>query len=727
MQKYVRLGPLILAAVVLLATTLPVTAFAASGNDTSVEAPATSAFSTTGQDAASQETDLPAQDSNIATQTAPDDAVQSTTAPLSTSAIQPDSSRTIPDGLYTVTSALTSNLRLDVPGQSQAQGVQLSTWGPNTSNAQMFDIRYSAGYYTIRPLCSGLLFDVKGNSTASLTPAIQWSANGGLNQQWSIEQNPDGTFSFRSRLSGLVLDISGNNTKPGGAIILYPSNGGANQKWKIDPVTAPALAVGNYEISPAAMPTKRIDIAGASSVAGAQAIVWAANGGVNQRFILTPYGNDVFSIASFSSGLALAPSGGAVSQEKLTDPITSSQQYKLIRAFKGGFNIQNAATGQYMTVVNSAQYGQALALAAPNGSDSQRFLFSPTSFIAQGYYNFVTPSGNVLDVTGASNTNGATVGLWTPNGGFNQAWAVTLKSGVFFTATCMQSKLVLDIQGNSTRNGAVIEQWAANGGSNQAWSAVPSGDGWFYLLSQSGMYLGASSDKSGTPTFATADVSQALRVQPSSIAAKMQGYDISHWQTGLDVSLVSSDFVICKATQGLTFIDPQMTTFASATLKAGKRLGLYHFMTTDNPVQQADYFISVAKPWIGKAILILDFEGDALSLGPTGAKAFLDRVREVTGVTPMIYMSRNVTTSMDWSSVAPIYPLWVAQYRDNNPTGYQAVPWKSGTVGVWGQEYLRQYTSTGQLPNYSGNLDLDIAYITPAQWDALARGVQTSI
>ena len=36
----------------------------------------------------------------------------------------------------------------------------------------------------------------------------------------------------------------------------------------------------------------------------------------------------------------------------------------------------------------------------------------------------------------------------------------------------------------------------------------------------------------------------------------LKGIDISHWQANLDIASTGAEFVICKATQGTTFVDP---------------------------------------------------------------------------------------------------------------------------------------------------------------------------
>lgn len=64
------------------------------------------------------------------------------------------------------------------------------------------------------------------------------------------------------------------------------------------------------------------------------------------------------------------------------------------------------------------------------------------------------------------------------------------------------------------------------------------------------------------------------------------------------------------------------------------------------------------------------------------------------------------------------HKLWVAQYADMDPTGYQDNPWNEGAYDC----AIRQYTSTGLLDGWDGDLDLDKAYMSREEWDAWAAG-----
>lgn len=205
----------------------------------------------------------------------------------------------------------------------------------------------------------------------------------------------------------------------------------------------------------------------------------------------------------------------------------------------------------------------------------------------------------------------------------------------------------------------------------------------------------------------------------------LNGIDISSWQEDLVVSAMGScDFVIVKATGGAGYANECFCRHADETLAAGKLLGCYHYARDrgyeGSAEAEADHFIAAFRPYVGKAIPFLDWEADALSLGPAWAKRWLDRVKAKTGVTPGIYTSKSVLFSYDWSSVAKTYPLWVAQYPNYEETGFLSEPWTDGwDFGAWSSPLIFQYTGTGRIPGYGGHLDLDLFYGTRDDWRRL--------
>lgn len=200
----------------------------------------------------------------------------------------------------------------------------------------------------------------------------------------------------------------------------------------------------------------------------------------------------------------------------------------------------------------------------------------------------------------------------------------------------------------------------------------------------------------------------------------LNGIDIASYQTGIDLSVVPCDFVICKATQGTGYVNPDCDRAYQQAKANGKLLGVYHYASGGNAVAEADYFLKNIQGYIGEAILCLDWEWQDNALCGTGGPArtwistWCNRIVEKTGVKPLIYASASL-----YKEVSGIgdYGLWIAQYADNNATGYQAHPWNEGAYDC----AIRQYSSSGKLAGYNRNLDLDKFYGDATAWHKYAN------
>lgn len=194
----------------------------------------------------------------------------------------------------------------------------------------------------------------------------------------------------------------------------------------------------------------------------------------------------------------------------------------------------------------------------------------------------------------------------------------------------------------------------------------------------------------------------------------MNGIDVSNWQAGIDLAAVPADFVIMKATQGTNYVSPDCDRQYQQAKKAGRLLGVYHYVAGGNAIAEADYFVNNINGYIGEAILVLDWEAEQNSAW--GNEAYLEqvarRVIDHTGVKPLIYSMASRYAQVAEVSKKLDCGLWIAQYASNENTGYQAHPWNEGAYAC----AIRQYTSAGRLPGYGGNLDLNIAYMDRNAW-----------
>jgi lysozyme len=201
----------------------------------------------------------------------------------------------------------------------------------------------------------------------------------------------------------------------------------------------------------------------------------------------------------------------------------------------------------------------------------------------------------------------------------------------------------------------------------------------------------------------------------------MNGIDISRYQKGINLSLVPCEFVIIKATQGTSYTSPTFYKQMLSAIENGKKIGVYHYAAGGGYKAEADHFLSIIKEYLGKVILVLDWESDQnpefKKRNHEYAIEWLKYVREKTGITPFIYMSKSVCRAYGWDNS---FPLWCAQYKNKAITSYQESPWTDAKgFGAWKAPLIFQYTSSGRLPNYNGNLDLDKAYIS--DWDKYCK------
>lgn len=205
------------------------------------------------------------------------------------------------------------------------------------------------------------------------------------------------------------------------------------------------------------------------------------------------------------------------------------------------------------------------------------------------------------------------------------------------------------------------------------------------------------------------------------------GIDISSHQGGLNIAAIWADFVIVKVSEGTGYENPFWRAQAEATLAAGKRLGLYHFANDEDAGAQARFFLDRAKAYAGRATFWLDWEADAVGLGPGPALAFLNQVAAETKSTPGFYTYQNVLSSYDWSAVAARFPLWVAGGPDYSDYGRSYSDPPVPNVPYWGGGALvHQYTEDGYLPGYSSHLDLD-RLCDRAAWDQMIGGGHVTV
>ncbi|HZS38634.1 MAG TPA: GH25 family lysozyme, partial [Polyangia bacterium] len=181
------------------------------------------------------------------------------------------------------------------------------------------------------------------------------------------------------------------------------------------------------------------------------------------------------------------------------------------------------------------------------------------------------------------------------------------------------------------------------------------------------------------------------------------------------------DFAFMKATENVNFVDPQFAANWSGAGANGVVRGAYHFFRPAvDAVMQADYFVQHAGvPGPGDLPPTLDLEvldGLSGSTVAAGALAWLQRVQQTTGRTPIVYTSSSFLSTLGNPSGFGGYTLWVANWQTTCPS----IPTPS-----WSDWTFWQNSSTGtvagipatavDLDEFNGSLSDLQNFVNPSQ------------
>jgi hypothetical protein len=153
--------------------------------------------------------------------------------------------------------------------------------GRSSQQWQLTAVPVSGATYTLHNQRTGWLMDVNGQSTTPGAMVIQWPANGGANQEWTLRSNGDGTWSLVNVNSQQLLDVAGASTSSGAGIVQEPANGGADQRWELEQTSGGIYTLINVG-------SGLVIDNGGSSTQGTQLIQSQPTGSAQQQWQLVP-------------------------------------------------------------------------------------------------------------------------------------------------------------------------------------------------------------------------------------------------------------------------------------------------------------------------------------------------------------------------------------------------------------------------------------------------------
>lgn len=190
---------------------------------------------------------------------------------------------------------------------------------------------------------------------------------------------------------------------------------------------------------------------------------------------------------------------------------------------------------------------------------------------------------------------------------------------------------------------------------------------------------------------------------------EIHGIDISHYQGEINWNRLRSNalidgcplrFIIVKATEGSTRVDPNFEDNFYQVREYGFVRGVYHFWSTQSSARsQAYFFLKKVHLQSGDLPPVLDIEhkpqGQNTQDFQTDVLTWLHIVEDKYHVKPIIYTYRNFKEKYLSAPVFDDYPYWIAHYYVDK-------------VEYKGQWKFWQHTDTGVLPGIKGHVDLNI-------------------
>lgn len=412
-----------------------------------------------------------------------------------TSDYQARAEHTVENGTYTISTKLSSDMKLDVPGASKANGVKIQIYQGNDTQAQEFYIKDEGkGFYSIQSVSSGKFLDVDSARTDNGNPVHQWEKNGSLAQRWLIEKNGDGSYTFVSALNkNATLDVAGARASNGARLNIYSHNGTKAQCFTLEKGSAYTYPKdGVYAVRSAKNPGIALDIAGKSRSNYGNVQMYQANTSQGQKWAIHRNGDGTYRLYSLLSGKVLEVSnanpciGANAGQYEYNASL--AQKWRFVDLGKGKVAIASALTGQYLDIDRGRMSsGSNVHVWTKNLSDAQIFTLQAADgrSLADGEYAMaVNGNGHHMyaEVRWGERRQGANVQLYQGNGSMGQKFSFAYQGDGFYKITSVMSKHVLDVGSGSRNDDANVQVYGENGSDAQKWIVSENSDGSYSII-----------------------------------------------------------------------------------------------------------------------------------------------------------------------------------------------------------------------------------------------------
>lgn len=419
----------------------------------------------------------------------------------------------IEDGLYTITSAISSSMAIDVKSASYNNSAKIQLYSSNNSSAQKWRVVHNdkTGFYELISARSGKVLDVPNGSRSSGTKLQQYTSNNSKAQAWILEENSDGSITIKSAISGLSVDVPSGSAKSNQQLQIWSSNASNAQKWYFNNTSI--NLEGIYAIQSTVNLSNVLDVLNASTSENAQVQVYSSNNTLAQKWELTRASDDedIYFIRNANSGRYLTDTSGVLSS--LYDR-TEGAQWNVVIGHEG-YVFTNMQTGRVLDLQNGSSSSKTkVQTYSANGSKAQSWRLTSTKLVTEGLYVITNRanSSQALDVPSGSLDNGVALQTYKANGSGAQSWYVESTGDGWYSLINLKSGKAVDVKNGSSNPGAVIWQYTSNGTDAQKWKFEIAALGGIKIVSAKGdlaMTADSDSPSNGTKVITKSALSAA--------------------------------------------------------------------------------------------------------------------------------------------------------------------------------------------------------------------------
>ena len=399
----------------------------------------------------------------------------------------------IGDKSVLVASKLDPNKVLDIYSAGRENNANCQIYDENRSDAQIFDLKYSNGYYTIENQGSHKVLTVNETAVNYGANVYQYESTGSVNQKWILKQNSDASYSFISRANGLCMDVENGRAKNLANIQVYQPNGSDAQKFILINEKYADIKSGVYRFGSSLNGGKSVmDVANASTKSGGNIWLFENNNSPAQRFRIEKTTLGYYKITSVLSGMSLdvtaARYNDGTNLQQFTFNDSLAQRWIIEENEDSTYTIISRCNGKAIDVYNAdTANGTNIHLYRKNNSPAQAFIFSKyfelpgeikrSVTLTNGTY-LIAPMSDKQSVLGE---NDGAVGLAAETGGNNQLFEVsTANNGTYkiinkstgLALTKKDGEVTLEKYSASNAD----QKWTLNGVNNTEFYCIRNGE-----------------------------------------------------------------------------------------------------------------------------------------------------------------------------------------------------------------------------------------------------------